>query len=356
MNDKRYVKMFTSLAVSLELLPKSIIDTVKAISGSRKINYTDVYDKNIRKSALYLFQHSEEGCTANCAFCVQSIGKNKQRKKSKLVNYNLTKISITTLIEYLRNFDFRGKGIERICIQTVYTDHTVDYLVNLITELHAITDVPLTCCCIPISRESLVRLKESGLERITINYETATPELFTKIRGEERNAPYRWDIITTALEDAVEIFGHGRVGSHLQIGLGENQKEALGHIQTLTDKKILVSLFSFMPLANTSMEDYPRVNHKYYHQVQLGSYLIKSGISKFSRMKFNAEGKIVDYGIAGSDLINIIEKGTPFQNAGCPGCNRIDFDNNPGERFYSYPRNLTLSEVNLIRNEIMSNP
>jgi biotin synthase len=198
----------------------------------------------------------------------------------------------------------------------------------------------------------MVRLKKAGLDMITISYEVATPELFYELRGPGRKGPYTWEGTKEAIAHAIDVFGALKVGSHLQVGLGETQRDVFALIQELKDKQIRVSLFAFKPLLGTALQNRKdRISYGDYHRIQLGSYLIQNGRCKFDDFIFGADGRIVGYGIEESELRELIFSGIPFMNRGCPGCNRVFVDNLPRERFYNYPRKPTVAEIACIAGE-----
>lgn len=359
MEQNGYVKVFAGLAIYYDLIPRSLVDE-NLLKGNLEDKENDPTTtplfsgnlKDIKVSTLYLMQHFDEGCSANCAFCVQARDSVNKNKKSLLVDKEIAKISFKMLKNFLKTSK-RVSEIERICIQTVFHKDTVENLIEIVKTIREVSDLPVSACCIPVSKESLIRMREAGIDRVTINYETATDQLFSKIRGKEVHGPYHWDIITKSIDDAVEVYGAKNVTSHLQIGLGETQREALQHIQNLYDKKVMVGLFSFCPVQGTALAEYKRVSHAYFHKIQLGSYLIKTGKVTINQMKFNSSDEIVDFGVPKEELDNVIKSGIPFKNTGCPGCNRVYYETNPGERFYSYPRNPYENEIELIKSEIM---
>lgn len=357
-----YVKVFASLGIYFGLVPETMVD-VTQLKGSTDRNCSDAKDNSmlyaadlegVEVSALYLMQHIDDGCSANCAFCIQAQESNHKRKKSYLVDKEMIRIPLKMLTNFLETNSKARKEIKRICIQTIYNQLTVSNLFKVIKGIREVSDVAITACCIPVSKDDMIMLKKTGLNNITINYEAATEELLDKIRGIKRNGPYRWDKVTEALDNALEVFGGNNVGSHLQIGFGETPYDSLKFIQNMHNKNILVSLFAFTPVANTAMEDYQRVSYGYFHKIQLGSYLIKKNITTFDRIEYDAKGNIVSFNIPEEELSEIIEQGWPFRNAGCPGCNRVYYETNPGERQYSYPRALFDHEIEIIKNKLLS--
>jgi biotin synthase-related radical SAM superfamily protein len=356
MNKKLYIKTFMNMGIYFGLVPSSMIDKdvlEEAMgNGENCDRLFSQYLDGVEMTAIYLMQHLEDGCMANCAFCTQSRESIHKRRKSYLVDKEMIRIPLESLKNFLVK-NPKAKEIRRICMQTVYNTQTVPNLIETVSALREVTDIPITACSIPVSKEIMEQLKSVGVNHITINYEVATPELFDKFRGIERKSPYRWEKITQAIDDAVEVFGKLNVGSLLLVGLGETQQDILNMIQALNEKGVRVSLFAFTPIPDTDMANAQRVSHGYYHQVQLGSYLIKNNRVQAGQMKFDSGGMITDYGIQAEELNHIIDSGLPFKNAGCPGCNRVFYETNPKERPYSYPRNLLPSETAQIKQEIL---
>jgi biotin synthase len=350
-SNMKFLKIFAASSYKLGILPSEMINFLENFIGFKVRQGLDF--SNLKISTLYLMQHLEDGCHANCAYCVQSNESSAVRRKSMLVEHKLMKYPVEMLG---RSIDLAvQKGLQRICIQTVYNKHTVDNLLDLVKALRSMSDIPITACCIPVSASSMKALKNAGLDMIFLNYETATPELFSQIRGKERKSPYRWSKVTESIDNALEIFGGHNVGSHLQIGFGETQKEALELIQKMMDKNALASLIAFRPLPGTALEHRQRSSYVNFHLIQLGSYLIQNKIRRLEDFTFDATGNVQHFEISGDELLEIIRSGAPFKNrGGCPGCNRIYYETDPGERFYSFPRDLTPDEVDLIEKEIFT--
>jgi len=351
LENMTYVNIFSAVAWKLGIISDEIVDTLEE-AFAMKVGNRGVDLSGIRFTSIYLMQNLKGGCKANCAFCIQSRDSSRERKDKMLLDLKLCRLPMPTLARHIRGGLLEKLGIERICLQTIFNPKTVDNLVSLVSSLNSVTSVPITACSIPVSKEIMVRLKEAGLDMITINYETATPELFYALRGPGRKGPYTWEGTSEALAHAREVFGALKVGTHLQVGFGETQRDVLFRISELTNKQVRVSLFAFRPLPGTALQNRrDRVSYCDFHHIQLGSYLIKNGIREFDDFSFAEDGRIIDYGIEESKLRELVLSGIPFMNRGCPGCNRIFFDNLPGERFYSYPRKPTAAEIACIAGE-----
>lgn len=350
MGPVKYVKVFAGAGIYLGLIPSNLLDLglKQASANASGVDPGErLYSEHlagVRVTALYLMQDVDGGCVANCGFCVQARDSVRKRKTSYLVDKELLRVPLPTLRHYLATNE-KAKRLERLCIQTVYNPRTVEDLLDIVRAIREASDVPVTACSIPIGRTSILQLRDAGLTSITINYEAATPALFEAVRGRGVGGPYRWEMISDAIRDACEVFGAHNVGTHLQLGLGETQEEALRFIQHLRDQKVGVSLFSFKPLPGTRLSRRTRISYEQFHQIQLGSYLIQNDIGGVARMVFGPEGELRDYGIDRHELEAIVGTGRPFRNRGCSGCNRVYYETNTGERHYSYPRDLSPEEI-----------
>lgn len=348
-----FVKVFADIAVCLDIVPEGVLELVNT-TFDRTAQEPDFSEMRI--SALYLMQDIEDGCKANCGFCSQSRDSTSDKRQSTLVENLLIRYPLTALCQRISNGLLSDKGIHRICLQTIYNERTKENLVQLVSALNAATDVPITACSIPFRRDDLIDLKDAGVDIVAINYEVATPELFDQIRGESCGGPYRWEEVDSCIEDAVEVFGKGNVGSHLQIGLGESARDALSHVQRLHDTGVFVSLFAFRPVPGTRLQDAEQVSHAKFHKIQLGASLIRRGERRVEDFEFDQDGALVDFGLPYDRLREIVATGSPFRNRGCPGCNRIYYETDPGERFYSFPRPLSQEEIAMIESETLQRP
>lgn len=348
MNETLYVNVFSKIAWEFGLLNRKL---AKAVANKFELQGPCPVEPvlEVQPAVFYLMQYLEEGCQANCAFCVQAISSKSRHRRSYLLNNQLLRFSIKTVTDFLKE---KSPDFKRICIQTVYHKKSFKNLVKLVTELRMSSNLPISADCIPLSKDQIQTLKDIGLDMITINYELSTPELFHQIRGEGRNTPYRWEIVTRALDDALEIFKPPRVASHLLLGIGETDYEALRHYQYLCDKRIIPSLLSFKPLKDTDLADMKRISHARFHKLQLGADIIRKKQNTVDGMHFDETGALIDYGISKRMLHEIFFSGIPFINSGCPGCNRPNYTIHPGERHYTYPMKPSAKQLGMIAREL----
>ena len=133
---------------------------------------------------------------------------------------------------------------KRLCIQSLCYPQLEEDLIQLIhTFKEAAPSVPISVAIPPQTQAHLIRLKQEGVDRVAISIDAATPEIFNAIKGSGVNGPFTWKEHFRALELALSIFGPNRTTTHLIVGLGEYELEAVNLIQRLTDQGITIGLF-----------------------------------------------------------------------------------------------------------------
>jgi biotin synthase len=136
--------------------------------------------------------------------------------------------------------------------------------------------------------------------------------------------------------------------------LGESERDVVRIIQRLVERGVLPALFAFTPVRGTAMEEHARPSVESYRRVQLARYLIVNGISSFGDLRFDGDGRIVDFGVEKEALQSIVNAGRPFLTTGCPDCNRPFYNEKPSGPIYNYPRSLDEEEKAEIWNQLKS--
>jgi biotin synthase len=188
-------------------------------------------------------------------------------------------------------------------------------------------------------------LAKAGAERIGIPLDAATEEIFDKVKGLSAGGPYEMRRQLALLEEAVKVFGKGKVSTHLIVGLGETEKEMVYMIQKCVDMGVLPALFAFTPVAGTALENMNPPPIPQYRRIQLARHLIVHEIARCEDMGFDWEGRITDFGVDKQTLKQVVESGAPFQTSGCPNCNRPYYNEKPSGPIYNYPRPLNTEEI-----------
>jgi len=307
-----------------------------SVLGLRKI--TKLKDP---PTTCYIMTYKEGRCTANCGYCPQA-------KSSKSSDELLSRVTwpIFLFKDYLTKLKSlpSSKQFKRICIQTLNYPENFRNLMEIITQIRNIIEIPISVALPPMSKDKLSELKQAGVQRVGIALDGTTPEIFNRIKGDDVDGPYKWDQHYKTLVEALEIFSEGYVSSHLIIGLGESEKDAIFRIEDLHNLKILVSLFAFTPVKGTKFEDFSQPSLPNFRKLQLGRYLIVNQEKTRKDFTFNTKGDIVRFNISKKELKDIINDTDAFLTSGCPGCNRPYYTSKPSGPIYNYPRKVKESE------------
>ena len=135
-------------------------------------------------------------------------------------------------------------------------------------------------------------MANAGVDRLGIALDAATEALFNKVKGKDAGGSYSWENQFRQLNQALDVFGEGNVSTHVIVGLGETEKEAVEVIQRCVDMGVLPALFAFTPVRGTALEKKSPPKVESYRRVQLARYLIVNGKTRVADMQFDGEGKI----------------------------------------------------------------
>ena len=195
-------------------------------------------------------------------------------------------------------------------------------------------------------------MADAGAERIGIPLDAATEELFDKIKGPATGGPYCWEKQFKLLGEAVQIFGKGKISTHLIVGLGETEKEMVKIIQRCVDMSVLPALFAFTPISGTALGNNAQPPIQRYRRIQIVRHLIAYGIARCEDMRFDEEDCISDFGVDEQTLLQIIQMGEPFSASGCPHCNRPYYNEKPSGPIYNYPKGISKKELSEIESQL----
>ncbi|MEM3617711.1 MAG: radical SAM protein [Candidatus Bathyarchaeia archaeon] len=295
-----------------------------------------------KPTTAYLMTYRRGKCLANCGFCPQA---RKSRSRADM----LSRVSwpIFSTKQVLNGIEATAKsgGIGRVCIQALNYPQAHEHIQALAKEISKRTNIPISVSCQPLNPENIRHLAESGVERIGIPLDAATPEIFDKVKGASAGGPYEMERQLKLLKEAVKIFGEGKVSTHLIVGLGESEKEMVEMIQKCVDMGVLPALFAFTPVAGTALENLGQPPIQQYRRIQLARHLIFHGIVRAEDMSFDENGCITAFGMDKQTLKQVIGFGEPFRTSGCPNCNRPYYNEKPGGPIYNYPRPLSTDEI-----------
>ncbi|MEM3725734.1 MAG: radical SAM protein [Candidatus Bathyarchaeia archaeon] len=300
-------------------------------------------------TTAYLMTYKRGKCTANCSFCPQA---RKSQGRADMLSRISWPIFPTEKVLKGLALTVAEDTIKRVCVQALNYPNVFSHLLAIVKAAKKHVNIPISISCQPLNVENLRRLAEAGVERVGIPIDAATETLFNKIKGAEVGGPYRWENQFKLLREAVNIFGKGKVSTHLIVGLGETEEEMVETIQECVDMGVLPALFAFTPISGTLLEKRAQPQLQSYRRIQVARYLIVNGVARSENMTFNKEGAIKDFGVEKETLAKIVRSGAPFLTSGCPNCNRPYYNEKPSGPIYNYPRTLTEKELDEVETQL----
>jgi biotin synthase len=300
-------------------------------------------------TTAYLMTYRKGKCFANCGFCPQARESHSRADMLSRVSWPAFPTErVLNGIEKAVKYD----EIKRVCIQALNYPEVFTDLIALIRVIHQKINVPISISCQPLNSENIRQLAEAGAERIGIPLDAATEELFDKIKGLSAGGPYSWKKQFKLLSDAVNIFGKGKISTHLIVGLGETEREMVNIIQKCVDIGVLPALFAFTPISGTALGNNAQPPIQKYRRIQIARHLIVHEIARYEDMRFDEEGCISDFSVDEQTLLQIIQMGEPFLTSGCPNCNRPYYNEKPSGPIYNYPRKIGQKELSEIESQL----
>jgi len=301
-------------------------------------------------TTAYLLTYRRGKCTANCGFCPQA--RESHGRADMLSRVSWPVFPTRHVLDGIERAVKDGK-IRRVCLQALNYPEVFGHLLAFVKAIYSRVKVPVSISCQPLNLENMRQLAEVGVERIGIPLDAATEGLFNKVKGRHVGGPYVWEEQFKLLSEAVEIFGKGKVSTHLIVGLGETEKEMIETTQKCVDMRVLPALFAFTPISGTALENSPQPSVPAYRRVQLARHLIFHGIARYEDVRFDVRGCISDFGVDKEVLMRIVQTGEPFLTSGCPNCNRPYYNEKPSGPIYNYPRPITKKETGQILQELV---
>jgi len=302
-------------------------------------------------TTAYLLTYRRGKCNANCGFCPQARG---SRGRADMLSRVSWPVFPTMYVLDGLESAVRDGQIKRVCLQALNYPKVFADLLAFVKAIYSRVEVPVSISCQPLNRENMRQLAEAGAERIGIPLDAATEELFSKVKGRSVGGPYFWEEQFRLLSEAVEIFGKGKVSTHLIVGFGETEKEMVETIQKSVDMGVLPALFAFTPIQGTALENNAQPSVPAYRRVQLARHLIFHGIVRYEDMRFDKKDCISDFSVDREVLMRIVQTGEPFLTSGCPNCNRPYYNEKPSGPIYNYPRPLAKKETGQMLQELVT--
>ncbi|TRO53525.1 radical SAM protein, partial [Candidatus Bathyarchaeota archaeon] len=296
------------MAKNKELTETNLPRQIRVSTGSAIVLGLLEGKLSAKPTTIYLMTYKVGKCTANCGFCPQA--RNSQSNAELLSRVSWPAFPMSSVLKKIGHKAEHGE-IMRVCIQALNYPDVFMHLIALVAAIKQHTSIPISISCQPLKKENIRRLSEAGVERIGIPIDAATEKLFSEVKGENAYGPYMWKQQFRHLCEAVEIFGKGRVSTHLIIGLGETEKEALSFIQKCVDIDVIPALFAFTPVRGTTLETKSQPHVESYRRIQLARHLIINRQTRSECMHFDSSGHLTECGIKKDKLDWIVEDGKP---------------------------------------------
>jgi biotin synthase-related radical SAM superfamily protein len=312
------------------------------------------FHRNAQLKGLNLLLHYEEGCLGKCHFCGLSKSRVEGSKGKTFIRVDWPLYPLEEIIERTKGKD----QIHRVCISMITHPKALEDTLYVTQRLRKETDLFISVLISPTlirHEESLVAMKMAGADRVGIAIDAATPELFDRLRGTGVGGPHQWHHYWETTRMAASVFGKFYAGIHLIVGLGETEKEMVEAIQQGQEMGAHTHLFSFFPEKGSPMEKHSSPPLDQYRRIQLARWIINESLGSAVRMKFDENGKLIDFGM---DVEPLIRPGEAFMTSGCPGrdgkvaCNRPYGNERPSGPIRNFPFLPEAEDIEEIRKQL----
>ncbi len=341
-----YVQMSTAAAVTLGMAPGKLY----RCACTRCLNLLLTYP---------------EGCRANCAYCGLARHRESQRNYADR-NFIRVDWPAAPLAWIIERVEAMGAAcpFQRMCISMITHPRSDDDTKRVLAAWTSRIErarIPVSILSNPttMTERDVQELHDLGADIFTVALDAATPELFERTRGKGVASPHSWAKYWAIFEAARTIFGPGRIGMHLIVGLGETDRELLAVCDRLHQAGGLSHLFCFFPEAGSLMDHLPAPPRPRWRRLQLARYLLEFREHPFTAFGFDHAGSLIDFGLAPEALAAVVRTGVPFRTSGCPGKDRPDvsacdrpYGDSPPSDIASYPFQPNGGDLRRIRQQL----
>jgi biotin synthase-related radical SAM superfamily protein len=346
MRSPEYVQMSTAAALTLGIMTGTMYRT----ECTRCLNLLLTYP---------------EGCRANCAYCGLARHREAERDYAdrNFIRVDWPAVPLDMTIDTVAKQGERSP-FHRMCISMITHPRSDEDTVTVLKKWTGRIDprtIPVSILSNPTTmrREDVKRLKDLGADIFTVALDAATPEIFDRTRGKGVQSMHSWQKYWEVLMDARDIFGPQKFGAHIIVGMGETERDVLALVQKLVDLGGHSHMFCFFPEKGSLMDHLPATDRGQWRRVQLARYLIDYRGGRVEKMKFDEQGRVADFGVAASELEEIIARGVAFRTSGCPGkfaddisaCDR-PYGDSPPSNIASFPFQPGKRDLQKIRRQL----
>ena len=287
-----------------------------------------------------------EGCRANCSYC--GLARHRDAK-TDYAERNFIRVDWPTLRlddMLARVAAVQPSPFERMCISMITHPSAEADTLAILKAWRAVSPIPVSILSNPTTmvRADIQALHDEGADIFTVSLDAATEPLFAEHRGRSRRSPHKWRKYWDVFAHARDIFGPGRIGMHIIVGLGETDRDVLTLCRDLHAQGGHSHLFCFFPERGSLLAHLPAPPRGRWRRIQLARYLIEYANHPFTALHFDHAGALTDFGLPPAALAPIIATGLPFRTSGCPGATRPDlsacnrpYGDSPPSDIASYP-------------------
>ncbi len=346
MRSPEYVQMSNAAAITLGIMPGKM----HRCGCTRCLNLLLTYP---------------EGCRANCAYCGLARHREADRDYAdrNFIRVDWPAVPMQQVVDIVAR-DGDKSPFHRMCISMITHPRSDADTVAVLEAWTARIDpaaIPVSILSNPttMERADVQRLRDLGADIFTVALDAATPALFDRTRGKGVQSPHKWQKYWEILLDARDVFGPQKFGAHIIVGMGETEHEVLSLVQQLVDLGGHSHLFSFFPEQGSLMDHLPATPRDQWRRVQLARYLIDYAGVRLEQMSFDAEGRVVGYGLPEAEVEDVVSQGTAFRTSGCPGKFRDDisacdrpYGDSPPSNIASFPFQPNKQDLRKIRRQL----
>ncbi|MDO9096607.1 MAG: radical SAM protein, partial [Candidatus Methanoperedens sp.] len=261
-----------------------MVKKVRASLGTLGVLGLELVQMDTPPTTAYLQIYTEKRCEANCRFCAQAAGSSADI--TRIARGMYVPADLELVVKRLKMAYERGY-LARACIQTALYDTWWEDTVYLIRRIRRESRIPISLSVFPPSTERYEDLEKMGINELVIPIDACTPELFDRIKGKSAGGPYSWESHMDGIRRAARIFD--KVGTHLMLGLGESDEDAVRIISQLHNDKVNIALFSYTHIPGSQGYFHDKTEDsiiKHYRTVQIARHLIVEGIASYPGMRF----------------------------------------------------------------------
>lgn len=331
MRSPDYVQMSAAAAMTLRLVP----GRMHRCACTRCLNLLLTYP---------------EGCRANCAYC--GLARHREANRN-YADRNFIRVDwpAAPLDDVIARVAAAGVAspFHRMCISMIThpsSDGDAKTVLLRWRERIPASAMPVSILSNPttLSRGDVEDFDRLGAEIFTVALDAANASVFERTRGKGVASPHTWDKYWEVFGHAAEVFGPGRIGMHIVVGLGESDHDVLSLSERLVAMGGHSHLFCFYPERGSLMDHLPAPPRPRWRRLQLARYLIEYRGHPFGALRFDGDGALTGFGLDEDRLAAIVAEGIAFRTSGCPGRVRPDvsscdrpYGDSPPSDIASYP-------------------